>query len=81
MPADGFLHGGFVARVHVEGVGDAGLRDFDAVGVVGGEGAILKRGGEEVDYGEGEALFGGRLGRLVGGDGSLAVMDILEGGT
>jgi len=57
---------GFVGGVDVECVGDAGGGYFNGFAVFGGETAIFERGGEEVDYGEGEALFGvegGRLGR------------------
>lgn len=36
LAAEGGLHGGFVGGVHVEGVGDAGLGDFDRFGVFGG---------------------------------------------
>jgi len=40
----------------MEALGDAVGSDLDAVGVFGLEGAVLKGGGEEVDYGEGETL-------------------------
>ena len=60
------MHGGLVGGVDVEGVGYAGLSHFDRFAVFGGEGAVFEGGGEEVDDGEGEALFGVRGGRLVG---------------
>ena len=50
----------------MEGVGDAGGGYFDAFGVFGCQGAVLEGGREEVDYGEGETLFGVESGRLVG---------------
>lgn len=50
----------------MEGVGDAGGGDFDALCVFRGEGAVFEGGGEEVDYGEGETLFGVQGGRLRG---------------
>lgn len=64
LGADGVVHVGFVGGVDVEGVGDAGGGYFDGLGVFGGEGAIFERGGEEVDYGEGETLFGVKGRRL-----------------
>ena len=45
-------------RVDFEGVGDAGLRDFDRLAVVGREGAVLEGGAEEVDDGEREPFLG-----------------------
>ena len=50
----------------MEGVGDAGGGYFDAFGVFGCQGAVLEGGREEVDYGEGETLFGVESGRLAG---------------
>ena len=67
----------------MEGVGDAGGGYFYALGVFGGQGTVFKGGGEEVDYGEGETLFGvkgGRLDGLVGsvvGRGSEVVLTML----
>ena len=66
LRADGVGHVGFVGGVDVEGVGDAGGGDFYALGVFGGEGAVFEGGGEEVDHGEGETLFGVEGGRLDG---------------
>ena len=40
--ADGVFQVGLVVRVDVEGVGDAGLGDFDAFLVFGGEGSICE---------------------------------------
>ena len=51
----------------MEGVGDAGLGDFDGLGIFGGESAIFEGSGEEIDNGKGETLLGVGSGRLVGG--------------
>ncbi len=51
----------------MEGVGDAGGGYFYALAVFGGESAVFEGGGKEVDYGEGETLFGVESGRLDGG--------------
>ena len=49
----------------MEGVGDAGDGDFNGLGVFFLEGAMFQGGVEEVDDGEGEALFAVELsGRL-----------------
>ena len=66
LRADGVGRVGFVGGVDVEGVGDAGGGDFDALRVFRGQGAVFEGGGEEIDYGEGETLFGVEGGRLVG---------------
>lgn len=52
----------------MEGVGDAGGGYLDGFAVFGSESAVFEGGGEEVDYGEGEALFGVEGGRLDGGE-------------
>ena len=57
---------GFVGWIDVEGVSDAGGRDFYAFGVFGGQSAVFEGRGEEVDYGEGEPFLGVEGGRLVG---------------
>ena len=49
----------------MEGVGDAGGGYFYAFGIFGCQGAVLQRGGEEIDDSEGETLFGIESGRLV----------------
>lgn len=67
LRADGVGHVGFVAGVDAEGVGDTGGGYFYALGVFGGQGAVFQGGGEEVDDGEGETLFGVEGGRLDGG--------------
>ncbi len=67
LRADGVGRVGFVGGVDVEGVGDAGGGDLDAFGVFGRQGAVFEGGGEEVDDGKGETLFGVEGGRLVGG--------------
>lgn len=65
LRADGVCHVGFVGGVDVEGVGDAGGGYFYAFAIFGCQGAVLQRRGEEIDYGEGETLFGIESGRLV----------------
>lgn len=50
----------------MEGVGDAGGGYFYAFGILGCQGAVLQGSREEIDYGEGETLFGIESGRLVG---------------
>lgn len=50
----------------MEGVGDAGGGYFYALAVFRRYGAIFEGGGEEVDYGKGETLFGVEGGRLWG---------------
>jgi len=76
LGSDGVVHVGFVGGVDVEGVGDAGGGDFDGFAVFWGEGAIFEGGGEEVNDGEGKALFRVECGRLNGG---LVVRGELEG--
>ena len=66
LGADGVGRVRFVGGVDVEGVGDARGGNFDTLGVLGGQGAVFERGGEEVDYSEGQTLFGVEGGRLVG---------------
>jgi hypothetical protein len=63
LATDGLLYGGLVGRIHLEGIGDARLGDLNRFGVVGGEGAILQAGAEEVDDSQRKALvgFGGGL--------------------
>ncbi len=51
----------------MEGVSDAGGGYFYALAVFRGEGAVFERGGKEINYGEGETLFGVESGRLDGG--------------
>ena len=65
MRADGVGHVGFVGRVDVEGVGDARGGDFYAFGVFGRQGTVFEGGGEEVDDGESETLFGVESSRLI----------------
>ena len=48
----------------MEGVGYARGRYFYGLSVFSGECAIFERGGEEVDYSEGETLLGVKGGRL-----------------
>jgi hypothetical protein len=59
LAADCGGHGGFVAGVDFETFGDAVLRYFDAVGVIGSEGAIFEGGVKEIDNSERKALLGG----------------------
>lgn len=49
---------GFIGGVDVEGVCDAGGGYFDGFGVFRSEGAVFEGGIEEVNYGQGESLFG-----------------------
>lgn len=65
LRADSVGQLGLVGGVDVEGVGDAGGGDLDGLGVVFLEGAVFQGGIEEIDDGEGEALFAVELcGRL-----------------
>lgn len=65
LRADSVGQLGLVGGVDVEGVGDAGGGDLDGLGVVFLEGAVFQGGIEEIDDGEGEALFAAELcGRL-----------------
>ncbi|RDK48208.1 hypothetical protein M752DRAFT_12296 [Aspergillus phoenicis ATCC 13157] len=58
LSTHGILHSSLVGGVNLEGVGDTGLGDLDGFGIVGGKGAILQAGTEEVNDGEREALLG-----------------------
>ena len=58
MGADCVGHVGFIGGVDVEGVCDAGSGYFDRFGVFGSEGAVFEGGIKEINYGEGESLFG-----------------------
>lgn len=59
LGADGLCEDLLVGGVDLEGVCDALDCDVDGVLVVGGEGAVVDRGGEEFADCDGEALFGG----------------------
>ncbi|OJJ73979.1 hypothetical protein ASPBRDRAFT_525155 [Aspergillus brasiliensis CBS 101740] len=58
LSTHGILHSSLVGGINLEGIGDARLGDLDGFGVVGGKGAILQAGTEEVNDGEREALLG-----------------------
>ncbi|PWY83218.1 hypothetical protein BO94DRAFT_121694 [Aspergillus sclerotioniger CBS 115572] len=58
LSTQSILHSSLVRRVDLEGIGNAGLGDLDGFGVIGGQGAILQAGTEEVDDGERQALLG-----------------------
>ncbi|OJI90674.1 hypothetical protein ASPTUDRAFT_260198 [Aspergillus tubingensis CBS 134.48] len=58
LATHGILHSSLVGGINLEGIGDTGLGDLDGFGIVGGQGAILQAGTEEVNDGKREALLG-----------------------